>query len=105
MIDDSSNPNAQSASANIRNMAMIVALLGMFMSVLDSVVITIALPAITSDFNADISLSQWTITGYLTAMTASIRLSASTLQSVVFFTILPQQSNNPNKIIIKVRYH
>jgi MFS family permease len=79
--------------------------LGMFMSVLDSVVITIALPAITSDFNADISLSQWTITGYLTAMTASIRLSASTLQSVVFFTILPQQSNNPNKIIIKVRYH
>ncbi len=33
------------------------------------------------------------------------RLSASTLQSVVFFTILPQQSNNPNKIIIKVRYH
>ncbi|MDF0594147.1 hypothetical protein P0O24_11200, partial [Methanotrichaceae archaeon M04Ac] len=32
------------------------------------------------------------------------RLSASTLQSVVFFTILSQQSNNPNKIIIQIRY-
>ena len=32
------------------------------------------------------------------------RLSASTLQSVVFFTILPQQSNNPNNIIIQIRY-
>ncbi|MDQ1312824.1 MAG: hypothetical protein QG605_1363 [Euryarchaeota archaeon] len=69
-------------------MAMFVALLGMFMSVLDCVVITIALPAITSDFNADISLSQWTMTGYLTAMTASMlifaRISYYTSKSRLF---------------------
>jgi len=76
MIDDSSNSKAQKASAKIRNMTMFVALLGMFMSVLDCVVITIALPTITADFNADLSLSQWTMTGYLTAMTASMLIFA-----------------------------
>lgn len=55
---------------------MFVALLGMFMSVLDCVIITIALPVITSDFNADISLTQWTMTGYLMAMTASMLIFA-----------------------------
>lgn len=49
---------------------MAVALLGMYMSVLDGVIISIALPTITSYFNADIALSQWAITGYLVAMTA-----------------------------------
>lgn len=55
---------------------MIVALLGMYMSVLDSVIISIALPTITSYFNAEIALSQWTITGYLVAMTASMLIFA-----------------------------
>ena len=60
---------------------MIVALLGMYMSVLDSVIISIALPSITSYFDADIALSQWTMTGYLVAVTAAMliftRLSES----------------------------
>lgn len=76
MRSDSSNSEFPQANAKIRTMAMFVALLGMFMSVLDCVIITIALPVITSDFNADISLSQWTMTGYLMAMTASMLVFA-----------------------------
>lgn len=51
MREGLSNSKPQKADAKIRTMAMFVALLGMFMSVLDCVVITIALPAITSYFN------------------------------------------------------
>lgn len=66
-------PTAGSAA---RKITMVVALLGMYMTVLDSVVITIALPTITAAFHADIALSQWTMTGYLVAMTASMLVFA-----------------------------
>ena len=82
---------------NKRKTVMTVALLGMYMSVLDGVIISIALPTITSYFNADIALSQWTITGYYVAMTAAMlffaRLSGSSgknrmfLGGMVLFTI------------------
>lgn len=51
---------------------MAVTLLGMFMSVLDSMIIGIALPTITEYFHADIALSQWTMTAYLVAMTSTL---------------------------------
>lgn len=51
---------------------MAVTLLGMFMAVLDGMIIGIALPTITGYFNADIALSQWTMTAYLVAMTSTM---------------------------------
>jgi len=64
------------SNPNTRRTVMIVALLGMYMSVLDGVIISIALPTITSYFNADIAISQWTMTGYLVAMTAAMLVFA-----------------------------
>ncbi|MBP2132501.1 EmrB/QacA subfamily drug resistance transporter [Methanomicrobium sp. W14] len=69
-------------SPDKRKAVMFVALLGMYMSVLDGVVISIALPTITSYFNADLALSQWTITGYLVAMTAAMLVFARMSESV-----------------------
>ncbi|WP_421909392.1 MFS transporter [Methanolacinia petrolearia] len=66
---------------NKRKTVMAVALLGMYMSVLDGVIISIALPTITSYFDADIALSQWTITGYYVAMTAAMLLFARLSES------------------------
>ncbi|WP_062399455.1 MFS transporter [Methanogenium cariaci] len=57
---------------NRRPLIMAVTLLGMFMSVLDSMIIGIALPTITEYFHADIALSQWTMTAYLVAMTSTL---------------------------------
>lgn len=54
----------------------LVALLGAYMTVLDCTIITIALPSITAAFQADIASSQWTITGYLVAMTACMLIFA-----------------------------
>lgn len=77
-------------NAENRRTVMIVALLGMYMAVLDSVIISIALPTITSYFNADIVYSQWAMTGYLVAMTSSMlifaRLSANTGKNRMFLS-------------------
>jgi EmrB/QacA subfamily drug resistance transporter len=80
----------EGANPNKRRTVMTVALLGMYMAVLDSVIISIALPTITSYFNADIALSQWTMTGYLVAMTAAMlilaRLSVSAGKNRMFLS-------------------
>jgi EmrB/QacA subfamily drug resistance transporter len=54
----------------------IVALLGAYMTVLDCTIITIALPTISAAFQANIAGSQWTITGYLVAMTTCMLIFA-----------------------------
>ena len=46
-----------------------IILLGSFMAVLDSTMVNIALPTITVDYKVSLAESQWTITGYLLAMT------------------------------------
>lgn len=46
-----------------------IILLGSFMAVLDSTMVNIALPTITVDYKVSLAQSQWTITGYLLAMT------------------------------------
>ncbi len=46
-----------------------IILLGTFMAVLDSTMVNIALPTITVDYKVSLAESQWTITGYLLAMT------------------------------------
>ncbi len=47
-----------------------VVLLGLFMSVLDTVIVSIALPGITTYFGTTVSGSQWVVTAYLLTMTA-----------------------------------
>ncbi len=49
---------------------MIIVLVGVLMSVLDGIVVNIALPTITTAFHVDIGLSQWSITGYMVTLTA-----------------------------------
>ena len=61
---------------------MVIVLAGVLMSVLDGIVVNIALPTITAAFRVDIGLSQWSITGYMVTLTALLlffgRLSDST---------------------------
>lgn len=57
-----------------RILAVGVVLLGLFMSVLDAVIVSIALPNITAYFGNTISESQWVITAYLITITAFLIL-------------------------------
>lgn len=52
-----------------RYIIMLIVLVGIMMAVIDGNVVSIALPTITSNFNVDVSFSQWTITAYLLTMT------------------------------------
>ncbi len=52
-----------------RYVILTIVLAGVFMSVLDSVVVNIALPDITTYFNVNIADSQWVVTTYLVAQT------------------------------------
>ena len=49
---------------------LVIVLVGVLMSVLDGIVVSIALPTITGAFSVDISSSQWTITAYLVTLTS-----------------------------------
>lgn len=53
-----------------RYVILIIILTGIFMSVLDSIVVSIALPAITTDFSVSVQQAQWTITAYLLTITS-----------------------------------
>jgi len=53
-----------------RYIILTIVLAGVFMSVLDSVVVNIALPDITSYFNVTVADSQWVVTAYLLAQTS-----------------------------------
>lgn len=46
-----------------------IILIGMFMSILDGTMVSIALPTVTSHFHVNLTESQWVVTGYLLAMT------------------------------------
>lgn len=46
-----------------------IILIGMFMSILDGTMVSIALPTVTSHFHVNLAESQWVVTGYLLAMT------------------------------------
>lgn len=49
---------------------MAVVLMGVFMSVLDTNVVNVALPTITSYFHVDLAQSQWVVTTYLIVLTS-----------------------------------
>ena len=55
---------------------LLLVLAGVFMSVLDSTVVTIALPSITADLGVDIALSQWVVSIYPVVETAFIIIFA-----------------------------
>lgn len=52
-----------------RYLILAVVLAGVFMAVLDGVVVSIALPTITARFGVDLDTTQWVITAYLLTMT------------------------------------
>ncbi len=52
-----------------RHLLLAVVLAGVFMAVLDGVVVSIALPTITARFGVDLDTTQWIITAYLLTMT------------------------------------
>jgi EmrB/QacA subfamily drug resistance transporter len=60
---------AQDIVYHNRYVILAVILIGTFMAVLDSAMVSIALPTITGHFNVDLTQSQWAVTGYLLAMT------------------------------------
>ena len=49
--------------------ALVIVMLGVFMSVLDAVALNIALPAITTYFDVAVADTQWVVTGYLLVQT------------------------------------
>jgi EmrB/QacA subfamily drug resistance transporter len=53
-----------------RYIIMAIILMGVFMSVLDTNVVNIALPTITQFFHVDVAQSQWVITSYLIVLTS-----------------------------------
>jgi EmrB/QacA subfamily drug resistance transporter len=53
-----------------RYIIMVIVLAGIFMSVLDGIVVSIALPTMTSYFNVDLASSQWITTAYLLTITS-----------------------------------
>jgi EmrB/QacA subfamily drug resistance transporter len=71
-----------------RYIILAVVLTGIFMSVLDSVVVNIALPSITNAFSVKISDSQWVATTYLVVQTSLLiifgRISEYTGKAVMF---------------------
>lgn len=97
MKTDGTASESNILSEKERGLAMGVVLLGLFMSVLDTVIVSIALPDITAYFGNTISESQWVVTAYLITITAFLmifgKLSAYTglkkmfLGGIALFTI------------------
>ena len=81
---DSSNGGA----APHKYAILAIVLLGVFMSVIDGIVVSIALPTLTESLRVDLSLSQWAITAYLIALTSLLlvfgRVATFTGRSVLF---------------------
>jgi EmrB/QacA subfamily drug resistance transporter len=69
---------------------LVIVLVGVLMSVLDGIVVSIALPTITGAFRVDISASQWTITAYLVTLTSLLlffgRIAEFTGRALLFTT-------------------
>lgn len=76
---------------------LFVILIGIFMFVVDAVVVSVALPTITTHFHASVALAQWIITAYLISITSLLlicgRLSEYTgrprmfLAGIILFTL------------------
>jgi EmrB/QacA subfamily drug resistance transporter len=71
-MEHTANEQAAATQNAYRNRYIImgIVLLGIFMSVLDGIVVSIALPTMTTHFNVDLSASQWITTAYLLTITS-----------------------------------
>jgi EmrB/QacA subfamily drug resistance transporter len=71
-----------------RYVILVIVLTSVLMSVLDGIVVSIALPTITGSFKVDISSSQWTITAYMLTLTSLLlvfgRVAEFTGRSLLF---------------------
>jgi len=71
-----------------RYVILVIVLVGVLMSVLDGIVVSIALPTITGAFSVDLSASQWIITAYMLTLTSLLlffgRVAEFTGRSVLF---------------------
>lgn len=64
------SPAAMAEVNKDRYLILAILLMGVFMTMLDGTMVTIALPTITAYFDVSFAVSQWVITGYLIVMTA-----------------------------------
>ncbi len=60
---------SEATVAKGRYVALVIVMVGVFMSVLDTVALNIALPSITTYFGVDVADTQWVVTGYLLVQT------------------------------------
>lgn len=60
---------SEATFAKGRYVALVIVMVGVFMSVLDTVALNIALPSITTYFGVDVADTQWVVTGYLLVQT------------------------------------
>ena len=70
------------ASPRSRTLVLVVVLLGIFMAVMDGIVVSIALPTITAFYGVDVAQSQWVITAYLMTVTALFLVFGRVAESV-----------------------
>jgi EmrB/QacA subfamily drug resistance transporter len=73
-ITNSPGNDDKSDSVTSRRMVMLLILTGIFMFVIDGSAVSIALPTITSYFQADVAASQWVITSYLVTVTSLLMI-------------------------------
>lgn len=73
----SSKTSAVQGEVTIRQLIapLMAVIVGMFMVILDSTVVNVALPKLVQDFNTTVSTIQWTVTGYTLALSAVIPLA------------------------------
>jgi EmrB/QacA subfamily drug resistance transporter len=71
-MEHSANEQAAATKNAYRNRYIImgIVLVGIFMAVLDGIVVSIALPTMTSHFHVDLATSQWITTAYLLTITS-----------------------------------
>ena len=71
-MEHSANEQAAATQKAYRNRYIImgIVLVGIFMAVLDGIVVSIALPTMTSHFHVDLAPSQWITTAYLLTITS-----------------------------------
>ncbi|MBP3040582.1 multidrug efflux MFS transporter [Bacillaceae bacterium Marseille-Q3522] len=95
---DAAAVNTQQATSIKQVFAPLLAIIvGMFMVILDGTAMNVAIPGFIKDFNSNISVVQWTVTGYALAQAAVIPLAGWLsdrfgakrvfLFSVIMFTI------------------
>ncbi len=105
--------NTQEFSMKKAFLQLTAVIFGMFMVILDSTVVNVAMNTLTKDLHASISTMQWTITGYTLAVAAVIPLAGWMMDhfgakkifiiSIIFFTLgslLCSFASTPEQLII-----